>query len=205
MRCPGGSGWDRLQGEVISVGPVNLLGTRVTAQVRLNRSEAGRRNASGMGPVTNPALLERLHGLPLGRPVRDPVLWAETSGLPDGIVDRGGTGCTVVRLLDQPLAIDGVIVPGERGRELQAVQDASLFAGFTRRWVETRRVAIADTVILEAKLFGVGVLDPRGQVVLSAAPPVLTTTDGWTWLLAEKAYGRWLRQVDLRRGGRPLG
>ena len=81
--------WDRPQGEVIPVGPVNLLGTRVTAQVRLNRSEAGRRNASGVGPVTDPALLECLHGLPLRRPVCDPALWAETSGLPDGVVDRG--------------------------------------------------------------------------------------------------------------------
>ena len=195
MRCPGDPGWDRPQGEVIPVGPVNLLGTRVTAQVRLNRSEVGRRNASGVGPVTDPALLERLHGLPLGRPVYDPALWAETSGLPDGIVDRGDAGCTVVRLLEQPLVIDGVIVPGERGRELRAVQDASLFAGFTRRWVQTRRVAIPDAVILEAKLCGVGLLDPRGQVVLPAEPPTITTTDGWTWLLAEKTYRRWLKQT----------
>ena len=112
MRCPGDPGWDRPQGEVIPVGPVNLLGTRVTAQVRLNRSEVGRRNASGMGPVTGPALLKRLHGLPPRRPVCDPVLWAETSRLPDGIVDRGDAGCAVVRLLEQPLVIDGVIVPG---------------------------------------------------------------------------------------------
>jgi hypothetical protein len=115
--------------------------------------------------------------------------------LPDGIVHRGDAGCTVVRLLEQPLVIDGVIVPGERGRELRAVQDASLFAGFTRRWVQTRRVAIADTVILEAKLCGVGLLGPRGQVVLPAEPPTITTIDGWTWLLAEKAYGRWLKQT----------
>ena len=82
MRCPGDPDWDRPQDEVIPVGPVNLLGTRVTAQVRLNRSEVGRRNASGVGPVTDPALLECLHGLPLRRPVCDPALWAETSGLP---------------------------------------------------------------------------------------------------------------------------
>jgi hypothetical protein len=124
--------------------------------------------------------------------------------LPDGIVDRGDPGSTVVRLLEQPLAIDDVILLGERGRELGAVQDASLFAGFTRRWVQTRRVAIPDTVILEAKLCGVGLLGPRGRVVLSVEPPALITTDGWTWLLAEKAYRRWLRQPGLRCDGRRL-
>jgi hypothetical protein len=195
VRCPGDPGWDRPQDEVIPVGPVNLLGTRVTAQVRLNRSEVGRRNAAGVGPVTDPALLECLHGLPLRRPVCDPALWAETSGLPDGVVDRGDVGCTVVRLLERPLVIDDVILPGERGRELRAVQDVSLFAGFTRRWVQARRVAIPDTVILEAKLSGVGLLGPRGQVVLPAEPPTITTIDRWAWLLAEKAYGRWLKQT----------
>ena len=39
----------------------------------------------------------------------------------------------------QPLAIDDVKLLGERGRELGAVHNASLFAGFTRRWVQTRR------------------------------------------------------------------
>lgn len=111
----------------------------------------------------------------------------------------------MVRLVDQPLVIDDVIIPGERGRELQAVQDASLFAGFTRRWVQTRRVAIADTAILEARLCRVGLLDRHGQVVLSAEPPVLAATDGWTWMLGEKVYGRWPRQVGLRCGGHPLG
>ena len=178
VRCPGTPGADRAKGEVIPVGPLNLLGTRVIAQVRLNRAEVGRRDASGVGPVTNPALLTRLHDLPPRMPVYDPALWAETSGLPDGIVDRGDAVCAVVRLLEQPLVIDDVILRGERGRELRAVQDASLFASFARRWVQARRVAIPDAVILEAKLFGVGLLDLRGQVVLSAEPSTLTTTDG---------------------------
>lgn len=168
VRCPGTPGADRTEDDVIPVGPVNLLGTRVIAQVRLNRAEVGRRDASGVGPVTNPALLARLHDLPLKMPVHDPALWAETSGLPDGIVDRDDAMCTVVRLLEQPLVIDDVILRGERGRELRVVQDASLFASFARRWVQARRVAIPDTVILEAKLFGVGLVDLRGQVVLSA-------------------------------------
>ena len=50
-----------------------LVRTRVIAQVRLNRAEVGRRDASRVGPVTNPALLTRLHDLPPGMPVYDPM------------------------------------------------------------------------------------------------------------------------------------
>ena len=172
MRCPGDAGSSGDRPRRVNwldrpSGAGEPVGTRVTAQVRLNRSEVGRRTAQVSGRC-DPALrgaclaaarrsaVRRLQEPAIRRPVCDPALWAETSGLPDGVVDRGGAGCTVVRLLEQPLVIDGVIIPGERGRELRAVQDASLFAGFTRRWVQARRVAIADTVTLEAKLCGVG-------------------------------------------------
>jgi hypothetical protein len=182
----------------IPVGPVNLLGVSVIAQVRLNRSEDQRRRASSLAPVTDPALLARLHAMPSGESAYDPVLWAETSELPGGIVDRGDDGGTVIRLLEQPLVIADVILPGDCGRELRAVQHASLFAGFTRRWVRATRATIPDSAVLEAKLCGVGLLGPHGQVVLPAEPPTSTAADVWTWLLAEKAYRRWLKQNNHR-------
>ena len=52
-----------------------------------------------------------------------------------------------------------------------------------------------DTAVLEAKLCGVGLLSSDGRVLLPAQAPTSTTADGWTWLLAEKVYRRWLRQV----------
>ena len=64
MGCHGDLGRDLPQAGVIPVGPVNLPGVSVTAQVHLDGSEEGRRCTSGVGPVTDPALLDRLHGVP---------------------------------------------------------------------------------------------------------------------------------------------
>ncbi len=179
----------------IVAGPVLLLGVRVTARGRLNRAEHERRRTLGLGPVTDPALLNRLLDLPSGEPVSDPVIWAETSGLPGGIVDRGTDGYTVTRLLELPVYLADVIVAARRGRELRAIQEASLFAGFTPRWVATNRRVIPDVLTLEAKLFGVGLLDPSSRVLMPAGPPVRQLTDGWSWLLGEKTYRRWLRET----------
>ena len=192
---------DRLRDLVVSIGPVNLLGVRVTVRALLNCAEHERRSVLGLGAVTDPALLDRLLGLPARYPCRDAALWAETSAAATGIVDRGADGCTVTRLLEPPLVVDDVIVPAPRGRELRAVQDASLFASFTRRWAQAQRAAIPDTAVLEAKLCGVGLLSSHGRVILPAEPPTSATADGWTWLLAEKAYRRWLRQTTAERMG----
>lgn len=59
------------QDEVVPVWTVSLLGTRVTAQLRRNRSEVDSRNALSVCEVTDSAL-PRLHGLPLRKLVRIP-------------------------------------------------------------------------------------------------------------------------------------
>ena len=179
----------------VSIKPVNLLGVQVTARALLNSAEHQRRSVLALSAVTDSALLGRLLCLPARCPRREAALWAETSAMATGIVDRADDGCTVTRLLEPPLVVDDVIVPASRGRELRAVQDASLFASFTRRWVQTQGPAMPDTAVLEAKLCGVGLLNSRGRVLLPAEPPTSTTADEWTWLLAEKVYRRWLRQA----------
>jgi len=153
----------------------------------------------GLGAVTDPALLDRLLDLPVGYPCCNPALWAETSAAAPGIADYGAGGCTVTRLLEPPLVVDDVIVSAPCGRELRAVQDASLFASFTRRWAQARTAAIPDTAVLEAKPCGVGLLNSHGHIVLPAEPPTSAAADGWTWLVAEKAYRRWLRQTAAER------
>jgi len=179
--------------DLIVVRSVLLLGVHVTACAVLNRAEHERRESAGIGPVTDPDLLGRLLDLPGGEPARDLAWWAESLTLPAGIMRRGEDGRSVTRLLQPPLVLDDVVVPGPRGRELRAVQDASLFAGFTPRWVAAERAGLPDTVILEAKLTGVGLLGPGARVLLPAeqlARPV----DGWAWLLWEKTYRRWLKE-----------
>jgi len=177
-----------------SAAGVMLLGVRVTAYAVVNLAEHRRREARGMAAVIDPALLDRLLDLPVGVPVIDPAGWAEIAGQAPGILERDADGVSVTRRLESPLSIADVVVHAAAGRELRAVQDASLFAGFTRRWVAADRVP--DAVLLEAKLCGVGILDADHKVLLPAAKPVALTRDGWSWLLEEKVYRRWL-------GGRP--
>ena len=177
-----------------SVAGVMLLGVRVTAYAVVNLAEHRRREAAGMAAVIDPALLDRLLDLPAGVPVIDPAGWAEMAGQAPGILERDPDGVSVIRRLESPLSIAEVVVQAAADRELRAVQDASLFAGFTRRWVAADRVP--DAVLLEAKLCGVGIRDAGYRALLPAAKPVALTRDGWSWLLEEKVYRRWL-------GGRP--
>jgi hypothetical protein len=171
---------------------VMLLGVRVTAYAIINIAEHRRREMAGMGAVVNPALLDRLMDLPIGIPVTDPVVWAEMADQPCGVVERHEDGARVTRRLESPLVITDVVVDGVSGKELRAVQDASLFAGFTRRWIAATPSRIPDAAVLEAKLCGVGIVDRRLRQLLEAEKPRGLTRDGWSWLLEEKAYRRWL-------------
>jgi len=178
----------------IVVEGVRLLGVQVTAHAVLNAAEHGRRRAAGLGAVTDPDLLDRLLDLPAAVPVADAAAWAELQAQPPGIANCEEDAGTVSRLLEPPLAIGEVTVRAADSGELRAVQDASLFAGFTRRSVMAARDFIPDPVMLEAKLCGVGIRDRRGMVMLAAEPPVRAIVDGWAWLLQEKTYSRWLSQ-----------
>jgi hypothetical protein len=175
-------------------GPVRvmLLGVRVTAYAIINVAEHRRRGTAGMGAVINPALLDRLMDLPVGIPVSDPVVWAEMADQPGGLIERHEDGAQVTRRLESPLAITDVVVDGVSGSSLCAVQDASLFAGFTRRWISVVSGRIPDSAMLEAKLCGVGIIDQRRRQLLAAEKPEGLTRNGWSWLLEEKAYRGWL-------------
>lgn len=173
---------------------VSLLGACVTAQAALNVAEHARRARAGLGAVTSPALLDRLLDLPAGMPVADVVAWAELSAQPPAIAVRAADGMTVTRLLTPPLTISDVVLPAAPGREMAAIQAASLFAGFTRRWIAVQRDRVPDAAVLEANLFGVGILDRHGQVLLTGSAPVGAVIDQWGWLLQEKTYRRWLGQ-----------
>ena len=188
---------------------VMLLGVRVTAYAIINVAEHRRRETAGMGAVVNPGLLDRLMDLPMGISVTDPVVWAEMADQPGGVIERHGDGARVTRRLESPLTITDVVVDGVSGKELRAVQDASLFAGFTRRWISVMSGRIPDAAMLEAKLCGVGivdvgVVDQRLRPLLAAEKPEGLTRDGWSWLLEEKTYRRWLtRRADDRERESP--
>lgn len=184
----------------VTVPGVNLVGVCVTAFADLNVAEHQRRVHAGLEAVTDPALLDRLLDLPIGVPIADPMTWTEMASYPAGIADRDRDGATITRLLEPPLTIENVVVTADSGRELWAVQDASLFAGFTRRWVAAGTDRVPSSAVLEAKLCGVGILDRCGEVLLECEAPAALTIDQWTWLLQEKTYRRWLRQSSRAHG-----
>jgi hypothetical protein len=176
---------------------VMLLGVRVNAYAIISTVEHQRRETAGMGAVINPALLDRLMDLPIGFSVTDPAAWAEMADQPRGVAELHEDGARIIRRLESPLTITDVIVDASTGKELCAVQDASLFAGFTRRWIAATPSRIPDAAMLEAKLCGVGIVDQRRRQLLPAEKPEGLTRDGWSWLLEEKTYRRWL----ARRAG----
>jgi hypothetical protein len=87
-----------------------LLGVRVTAYTVINIAEHRRREIAGMGAVINPALLDRLMDLPAGTWVTDPVVWAEMTNQPRGVVERHEDGARITRRLESPLTITDVVV-----------------------------------------------------------------------------------------------
>jgi len=130
--------------------------------------------------------------LPIGISVTDPVAWAEMADQPRRIAELHEDGARIIRRLESPLTLTDVVVDATTGKELRAVQDASLFAGFTRRWIAATSSRIPDAATLEAKLCGVGIVDQRRGLLLPAEKPEDLTRDGWSWLLEEKTYRRWL-------------
>ncbi len=179
---------------------VRLLGVPVTAVAVIDSEEHNRRTAAGCGAFTDPALLDLLLGLPLGVPVADPVVWAETADQPSSAVDRDAESITVTRRLAAPLVIEDVMVSPRPGQELSAVQDASLFARFARRWVMTAGLHWPEAIVLEAKLCGVGLVDQSGEL-LASEPPMAQEADAWEWMLREKVYRAWLSRSS--RGHAP--
>ena len=179
---------------------VMLLGVRVTAYAVINIAEHRRRETAGLGAVINPGLLDRLMDLPVGTWVTDPVAWAEMTDQPRGVVERHEDGAQITRRLESPLTITDVMVDATTGQELRAVQDASLFAGFTRRWIAATPSRIPDAAMLEAQLCGVGIVDQRRRQLLPAEKPEGLTRDGWSWLLEEKTYRRWLTRQAGNHG-----
>lgn len=171
---------------------VNLLGVRLTALAIFHDAEDERRRLTGIGAVTDPALLDRLLELPVATAVSDPVAWAETADQPAGVIGRDLDGITVTRHLAPPLSIEDVVVAASAGRELRAVQDASLFAAFARRWVAITGHRLPEPALLEAKLCGVGLLDSSGRMLLPSDESTSPAMNGWSWMLEEKAYRWWL-------------
>ncbi|ADP83792.1 hypothetical protein FraEuI1c_5808 [Pseudofrankia inefficax] len=181
---------------------VELDGRLVDAVFHLAAEEHARRVRVGLGAMCYPRLLRRLADLSNGMAPLDPGLLAETSLLPDGVVEWSGLRGPVL-LLEPPLVLDAVVVPAVGRAQTRHVRVADRFAPYAPRWVISGDQRVDAAVLVAASVGGVGLVArwPEPEVIASAAPATGRTLPGQAWLLAEQAYGAWLA-AGARSGGR---
>jgi hypothetical protein len=171
---------------------VELDGRLVDAVFHLDADEHARRVRVGLGAMCYPRLLRRLADLSNGMAPLDPGLLAETSLLPDGVVEWSGLRGPVL-LLAPPLVLDAVVVPAVGRAQTRHVRVADRFAPYAPRWVISGDQLVDASVLVAAW--------PEPEVIASAAPAAGRALPGQAWLLAEQAYGAWLA-AGARAGGR---
>jgi len=95
-------------------------------------------------------------------------------------------GTRSTRLLEPALVIEDVIVAGRAGRELRAIQGASPSLASPRGGLPIEAPCAPEAVVMEAKLFGVGLLAQDSRVILQLNGGWSDAIDGWAWLLWER-------------------
>ncbi|WP_035850989.1 hypothetical protein [Kitasatospora azatica] len=173
---------------------LRLLGTDVLLFHRLVRDEHQRREAAAAEPVNSMGALQVLHALPAGLPVPLETLTrpeqAEVRRLPSGAARV--TARTVTRSAVRPLAVDLAVARATRTRH--PLEAAGQFAPFCRRAILLKQPPVRhDDLVLEAALYGIGVLaQDRGGIRLLLAPaehrPQRHTAAAWHFV--EDLYER---------------
>jgi hypothetical protein len=182
--------------------PVMLLGHNVLAAARLNLPEHERRAAVGLGALPNPSLLDRLLETPTGEPVRDPILCAEMSAQPAGVVEVDDD-LGVRRLAMPPLRIEAVAVLARRPGDHRNLRAAYLFRYYCRRWVILPHKRPTPGILVAASVWEIGLAGrgPEPEIIVDAHPPRAPGMPEWAWCLAEEVYAAWLtREQDLAAG-----
>jgi hypothetical protein len=138
---------------------LRLLGTDALLFHRLVRDEHQRRGAAAAEPVNSMGALQLLHALPAGVPVPlEALISAEQAAvrrLPASAARV--TARTVTRLAVRPLTVDLAVVRATGTRH--PLELAGRFAPFCRRAILLKQLpARQDDLVLEAALYGIGVL-----------------------------------------------
>jgi hypothetical protein len=172
---------------------IGLRSGPVTVIADLDYEEHRRRSTAGVGPIIDRSLLTALWELPDGMAV-------ERSALPRWVIDVvGGSSSTGVvddgtalrRMVRPPLRVRGAVACRSTLRaSLAAVCRLSALCPVLV--VVDGPVDPADPTLLEADLYGVGVVgpDPSGTSrIVSPAAPVTPTPGPFLWWISELAYG----------------
>jgi hypothetical protein len=187
-----------------SPGPViaaRLRGVDVHCVLELDRGEHERRQAAGVGAISDRhvlnALMELVPGVEVSR--------ASLSGSARRALRREAAEATtagsrtVARLAQPPLSVPLVVVQGTRWA--RGVDRASRFGPYCARVLSLSRLpADAAELLLEASYLGVGVACPDNPRVVPFAPFTPMRFTASSWAFAEAAYAQFLDQTSSTAG-----
>lgn len=181
--------------EHVVVRCLSWAGVRFDAVVEPLIHEVRRREASGLGAVTDMTTLDALSTLPIGMEVAwqglDPVVAAYLGGLADGIVARSRTGVT--RVLEPPLELVCLV---QRAAHWRAIGRIGLFAGCAPTALIVNRVPReVEQAIDCANRAGVGLyVASHGSLTRLVTPTSRIQLTTRRTRLVEVIYRKWRRQ-----------
>lgn len=175
---------------------VNLPGGRALVISQVDESEALRRQAVGLGAVTDRPLLEALAGLPLGHPVRwetlDPLDQVQFDGAPTGCIEASPS--TVTRWYT-PVLNPQMFVAAADG--LRSVEQISLFAADGRRLLVGER-PLPPRAASRARQLGIGIAlrTDRGLELLEAPSGRFVRPGARRWFVQERLWAMAPQLID---------
>jgi hypothetical protein len=179
--------------------PVELFGRNTHVRIRVNDAELDRRAAAGVGAVTEHAVLEVLASLPADEWFDWSMLLRREQRLlraaPTGVIERDSASTR--RLLRPALTVEDVVVNARDARV--GLEAASRFAPYAQRVVRLPAGAIDEVTMLDAALYGIGVVTGHGDDAreIVAPAPFVVQRWGWAqWLFTEQV----LKQLLISAG-----
>jgi hypothetical protein len=173
---------------------VRVLDTTVGVAYLPDLTEISRRQAVGLGAITQMDLLDALMGLPAGLPVAvDDLSVRERRllrGAPEGVVDIVGGRCT--RRAVAPVSAQFVVVASRTWKE--GLRSAGQFAPFCSRAMLLRSIPDdLENARMQASFFGIGicVFTGRGlQMLVDPQSYVRQRHSCGRWWFSEELYGQ---------------
>lgn len=202
-------------GRGVSVLAVPYAAGTLDAVVVGDSEEIARRQACGLGPMTDPMVIEACAGLPLGHPVVadavDPIARVALDGAAVGVVEVID-GC-YVRLWRPAVEVIAVSASCRPRSWLPSLNHLSTGVGLADRYLLVEGPSASQPLIGRAKRLGVGVV-----TVSEGVPTIVTRPAGHPprpgsrrWAFLEAAYagvgspltGAWTRSEEPSEAQRP--
>jgi hypothetical protein len=159
----------------------------------VDAEEISRRRAFGLGPVTDPLIVEACADLPLGLPVPmcrlDPFACLVLDGSPPGLVQTVGN--SIIRLWRPAVDVVAVTVSCSPRRWLSSLGRVSTAVGLGDRYVLVGGSPVPSALLSRADRLGVGVVQAStGEfpTILARPAPRSLRPGAERWAFLEAAY-----------------